>query len=160
MHHIRVGHRDIHSGWEASGDPWEKHGAVEVLVTQSCPAVWTLRAIACQAPLFMGFSRQEYWSGLPFPFPENLPNPGSPALQADSLPSELKGSQGRPFSRTAMWPPWDRLLSSAMQSWRLPTGYFAIKRTVRNSEQLSIYSGFPPPHSIPLQCGMDARDKV
>ena len=32
--------------------------------------------IACQAPLFMGFSRQEYWSGLPFPPPEDLPNPG------------------------------------------------------------------------------------
>ena len=41
---------------------------------------------------FMGFSRQEYWSGLPFPSPGNLPNPGiepgSLALQADSLPSE------------------------------------------------------------------------
>ena len=40
----------------------------------------------------MGFSRQEYWSGLPFPSPEDLPNPGikprSPALQADSLPTE------------------------------------------------------------------------
>ena len=39
----------------------------------------------------MGFSRQEYWSGLPFPFPEDLPNPGiepgSPALQVDSLPT-------------------------------------------------------------------------
>ena len=42
-----------------------------------------------------GFSRQEYWSGLPFPFPGDLPDPGieppSPALQADSLPSELQG---------------------------------------------------------------------
>ena len=51
---------------------------------------WT---VACQAPLSMGFSRQKYWSGLPFPSPGNLPNPGikprSPALQADSLPSEL-----------------------------------------------------------------------
>ena len=45
-----------------------------------------------QAPLSVGFSRQEYWSGLPFPSPGDLPNPGvepgSPALQADSLPSE------------------------------------------------------------------------
>ena len=43
----------------------------------------------------MGFSRQEYWSGLPFPSPEDLPNPGikprSPALQAGSLPAELQG---------------------------------------------------------------------
>ena len=36
----------------------------------------TLRTIACQAPLSMGFSRQECWSGLPFPSPEDLPNPG------------------------------------------------------------------------------------
>ena len=49
-------------------------------------------AVAHQAPLSMGFSRQEYWSGLPFPSPGDLPNPGiepgSPALQADALFSE------------------------------------------------------------------------
>ena len=43
----------------------------------------------------MGFSRQEYWSGLPFPSPEDLPDPGnepgSPAMQADALPSEIPG---------------------------------------------------------------------
>ena len=53
---------------------------------------WT---VVHQTPLSMGFPRQEYWSGLPFPSPGDLPNPGielrSPALQADSLPSELPG---------------------------------------------------------------------
>ena len=48
-----------------------------------------------QAPLSMGFSRQEYWSGLPFPSPGDLPDPGierrSPTLQADSLPCEPPG---------------------------------------------------------------------
>ena len=48
--------------------------------------------VARQTPLSMGFSRQEYWHGLPFPSPGDLPDPGvaarSPALQADSLPSE------------------------------------------------------------------------
>ena len=52
----------------------------------------TLWTVARQAPPFMGFSRQEYWSWLPFPSPGDLPNtgiePGSPALQADALPSE------------------------------------------------------------------------
>ena len=52
--------------------------------------------VALQVPLSMGFSRQEYWSGLPFPSPEDLPAPGiepwSPALQADSLPFELQGN--------------------------------------------------------------------
>ena len=51
--------------------------------------------IAHQAPLSMGFSRQEYWSGLPYPPPGRLPNPGikprSPALQVNSLPSEAPG---------------------------------------------------------------------
>ena len=50
---------------------------------------WT---VAYQAPQSMAFFRQEYWSGLPFPSPGNLPDPGmepgSPALQADALPSE------------------------------------------------------------------------
>ena len=53
---------------------------------------WT---IACQTPLPTELSRQEYWSGLPFPSPEDIPNPEikprSPALQADSLPSEPLG---------------------------------------------------------------------
>ena len=51
--------------------------------------------VAHQALLSMEFSRQEYWSGLPFPSPGDLPDPGieprSPALQADSLPSEPLG---------------------------------------------------------------------
>ena len=55
----------------------------------------TPRTVACQAPLSMGLSRQDYWSGLPFPFPEDLPDPGiepgSCALQVDSLPSQLSG---------------------------------------------------------------------
>ena len=70
----------------------------------------------------MGFSRQEYWSGLPFPSPEDLPDPGikprSPALQADSLPSELQGrskslSRAQPFATpttvtyTKLFRPWD-----------------------------------------------------
>ena len=53
---------------------------------------WT---VAHQAPPSMAFSRQEYWSGLPFPSPEDLPDPGieprSPTLQADTLPSEPPG---------------------------------------------------------------------
>ena len=53
---------------------------------------WT---VAYQASLSMGFFRQEYWSGLPFPSPGDLPDPGikpkSPALKADALPSEPPG---------------------------------------------------------------------
>ena len=59
---------------------------------------WT---VAYKAPPSMGFSRQEYWSGLPFPSLGDLPDPviepGAPALQADSLPSESPGNLLSPY---------------------------------------------------------------
>ena len=65
------------------------------LVAKSCPTLVTPWTIAHQTTLSMRFFRQEYWSGLPFPSPGDLPNPGiepgSPALQADSFPTELQG---------------------------------------------------------------------
>ena len=65
---------------------------VKALVTYLCPTFATQWIVAHQAPLSMEFSRQEYWSELPFPSSGDIPNPGiktgSPALQADSLPSE------------------------------------------------------------------------
>ena len=65
----------------------------------SCARLFaTLWTVACQAPLFMGLSRQECWSGLPFSPPGDLPDPGikpaspvSPALQADSLAAQPMG---------------------------------------------------------------------
>ena len=63
------------------------------LVAKLCLTLAIPWIVACQAPLSMGCSRQEYWSGLPFPSAGDLPDPGieptSPALQADSLPTEL-----------------------------------------------------------------------
>ena len=63
------------------------------LVTKLCPTLETPWIVAGQAPLSMEFSRQEYWSGLPFPPPGDLPDPGSNLSllcllhwQADSLP--------------------------------------------------------------------------
>ena len=51
-----------------------------------------VKILSHQASLSMGFSRQEYWSGLPFPSPGGLPDPGiEPTLQADALPSEPPG---------------------------------------------------------------------
>ena len=59
------------------------------------PTFMTPCTVACQAPLVIGFSKQECWNGLPFPSPGDLPDPGiesgSPALQADSLQTELPG---------------------------------------------------------------------
>ena len=63
------------------------------LVAKLCPTLLILWMVACQAPRSMGFSKQEYWIGLPFPSLRDLPDPGiepwSPALQADDLPTEL-----------------------------------------------------------------------
>ena len=57
-------------------------------VAKSCSTLATPWTVACQAPLSTGFSRQEWWSGLPFPTPGDLPDPGikptSPVLQIDS----------------------------------------------------------------------------
>ena len=65
-------------------------------VAQSCPTLCDPMDCSPPAPPSMEFSRQEYWSGLPFPSPGDLPNPGieagSPALQAVALPSEPPGN--------------------------------------------------------------------
>ena len=65
-----------------------------------CLTLATPWTVAPQLPLSVGFSRQEYWSGLPFSSPGDHPDPGiepgSPALQADSLPTELQGKPHPP----------------------------------------------------------------
>ena len=65
---------------------------ISLVVFDSLGTPWT---VAHQAPLSIGFSLQEYWSGLPLPSPGDLPDPGikpgPPELQADSLPTELPG---------------------------------------------------------------------
>ena len=67
--------------------------ALSHFIVQLCATPWT---VACQPPLSMGFPRQEYWSGLPFPSSGDLPNPGiepmSPMSPADSLPLAPTGS--------------------------------------------------------------------
>ena len=73
------------------------------LATQSCPTLVTPEIVARQAPLSMGFSRQEHWSGLPFPPPGDLADPGtkpaSPALAGGFFTAE---PLGKPM--TALWP--------------------------------------------------------
>ena len=76
---------------------------------------WT---VAHQAPLSMGFPRQEYWNGLPFLSPGDLPNPGiepaSPARQADSLPLSHLGSHLGEVSK------FDDLSHSSTLTWKIP----------------------------------------
>ena len=86
-------------GWEV-GRKFQREGTgvcavLSRSVVSDSATPWTG---AHQAPLSLGFSSQEYWSGLPCPLPGHFPNPGietrSPALQADSSPVEPPGKPG------------------------------------------------------------------
>ena len=98
------------------------------LIAQSCLTLGNLTDCNpvlvqgfCQAPLSMGFSRQEYWSGLPFPPPEDLPNPEmkpvSPALQADSFPLSIEEA---PRIRVAVSLCYTAETNTALQSNYMP----------------------------------------
>ena len=86
-----VSYLDCGDGF-GGGYTWHGVHAQSLSRVQLFETPWT---VAQQTPLSMGFSRQEYWSGSPFPSPEDLPDLGielrSPALQATSLPSEVQG---------------------------------------------------------------------
>ena len=82
-----------------------------------CPTLAIPWTVARQAPLSMGFSRQEYWSGWPFPFPGHLPDPGiesgSLALQEGSLLTDLPG---KPLLFSKVNYKWN-LIKSLLQSF-------------------------------------------
>ena len=131
---------------------------VEMLVPQSCPTL--CNPIDCSPPgssVHWGFSRQEYWIGLPFPSPGYLPDsrikPRSPTLQADSLPSELPGHTYYKCIHSILWDTcffffflepgkWSQYISAAWKSEKcflnenlryshkrkgIVTGHFSVK---------------------------------
>ena len=89
-----------HSYIPRLGDPQELQCVLVVYSLSSVQLFTTPWTVALQAPLPMGFCRQEYWNWLPFPHPGDLPSPGikpvSPALQADSLLLNYQVSPSRP----------------------------------------------------------------
>ena len=97
---------------------FDRFNSMKSLKVKSLRPIWLfvtpLCTVAYQAPPSMGFSRQEYWSGLRFPSPRDLPNPGiepgSPAFQADSLTSEPPGKPMKSlvqFSSASLCNPMD-----------------------------------------------------
>jgi len=75
---------------------------VKVKFAQLCPSLCEPIDVACQAPLYMGLSRQDYWSGLPCPPPEDLPHPGIEPASITSLLDWQEGSlplapPGKPY---------------------------------------------------------------
>ena len=118
----------------------------------------TLWTVARQALLSMGFFSQEYWSGLPFPPPADLPNPGikpessvSPALQADSLPAEPSGkSSGKRFTEQLNIP------QEGLEALReTPT-----RRSFGPARTLWHQSGQPTPLEVRWESGQLSKDNV
>ena len=118
---VRSSHRKVK---ERKWKKVKSFSRVRLLVTR-----WT---VAHQAALSVGFSRQEYWSRLPFPSPGDLPDPGmeprSPALRADTLTSEPPGDQnkGRCYKKDTVllvpafcnWILYPSSLPSICQQWK------------------------------------------
>ena len=103
---------------------------------KSLSRVWlfvTLWTVAYQASPSMGFSRQEYWSRLPFPSPGDLPDPGieprSPTSEADALTSEPPGKPHCPLRKAILWVDFSAicLLSLQIQSSKLALFLFKLK---------------------------------
>ena len=103
MAHQGMAHKDQHLTFKAEGRkklniklyPNSSNYIHCCLVTKLCPILHNPWTVICQAPLSMGFPRQEYWSGLPFPSPGYLSNPGiepnSPALAGGFFTTEPQG---------------------------------------------------------------------
>ena len=112
------GHRESDTPeWLSS----EFHGLHVGMPAQSLSYSWlfaTPWTLAHQAPLSMEFSRRQYWSGLPFPSPGDLPNlgikPRCPALQTDALPSEPLGKPKKPLLILLILGRWPY---SVLESW-------------------------------------------
>ena len=93
---------------------------VHAKLLQSCPTLCNPRTVAHQAPLSMGFSRQEYWTGLPCPPPGDLPNPGT---EPSSLMSPAFGGSVQSLRRVRLFAtPWTaahQASLSIINSWSL-----------------------------------------
>ena len=103
----------------------------------------TLRTIAHKTPQFIEFFRQEYWSGLSFPSPGDLPDPGieptSPALQADFLPTEPPGNR----NRNRVHNKWTALETSQNLPPPLSVKTVFQKQLPRSRKELQVYSAVP-----------------
>ena len=117
LHAVTAEHPGSVPGWE-TGIPHKLH----VLF-------FVPHGLACRATLSMEFSRQEYWGGLPFPSPGDLPDPGikceSHVLQADSLLSKLPG---RPLLLYLIFIPWLSVDLVALYACHLQNQAFGFKR--------------------------------
>ena len=141
------------------------------LVTKSCLTLVTPWTVARQAPLSMGFPRQEYWSGLPLPSPGDLPGPGikprCPTLQADSLPTELWGKplyrkfykMGGAFCLSQKVFP-QTIFSKVVSTVILATSSFLASACVRSLfSHLQLFATpWTVAHQVPLSMGFSRQE--
>ena len=118
---------------------WTHFLNLSVLVAQSCPTLFDpMDYIACQAPLSIGFSRQEFWSGLPFLSPRDLPIPGFLHYRCILLPF---GPPGKPRSQCITW----KVKVSLSDSLR-PHGLYSPRNSQgQNTGVGSLSRDFPNP---------------
>ena len=119
---------------------WKNHlspsfSALFCVCAYSCVQLFTTPwIIACQAPLSVEFSRQEYWSGLPFLSPEDLPDPRieprSPTMQTYCLPSEPPGKPPAIFWSSKNWRVLTRILLFSFSLHRIQS--FCIQWAIKN----------------------------
>ena len=89
----------------------------------SCPTLCHLWTVACQAPLSMKFSRQKYWSGLPFPTPEELPDPGIEPFSLAVSYSKNPPAMQETWVQSQSWEdPLEEGMAthSSILAWRIP----------------------------------------
>ena len=127
---------------KASWWKWKRRVKSEVKVkslshVQLFATLWT---VAYQASLSMGFSRQEYWSGLPFPSPGDLPDPGieprSSALEADALTSE---PPGKPGEKVGEWKTWLKSQHSENEDHGIWSHHFMGNRCWNSGNSVRLY---------------------
>ena len=127
--------------------------ATKSIVIWSLSCVWlfaTPQTSACQVPLSMGLSRQEYWSGLSCPLPGDLPTSGPPALQADSLPLSHQASPHRKCIEHWIW--------SLCQDAKFSTNTKFSMPSALTLPHQSSQSGSPPsPGALVLPLGPQQR---
>ena len=116
--------------------PAQSYGCVRFSVT--------LQIVACQPPLSVGFPWEEYWSGLPFPSPEDLPDPGikptfpeSPALQPDSLPLSHQGAEEMDTHSNTLWQESKMLQPNEREFANIYGDYRCIGLTLQQSQFLT-----------------------
>ena len=119
------------------------HTGCACVHAQSCLTLQTPWTLACQAPLSIGFSRKEYWSGLPFPNPEDLPDPG---IKPASLTSPILAGN---FYHCAIW---EALWDNTFEYVKPPSWWYLVAAALADSHTCLPFVFLFPSIALMLLC--------